>query len=107
MLHASGAIDQDVSGGIQRNLDTAGIQTDGVAKRNQFVSTLGRHGPGDDRRLEHRALWRPNFPLDKCGAHFGRQDHPRAGMGASPGDGLATHIHHGGLVAVVNMGKHR
>jgi hypothetical protein len=31
MLHASGAIDQDVSGGIQRNLDTAGIQTDGVA----------------------------------------------------------------------------
>ena len=58
-------------------------------------------------RLEHRTLWRPDFTLDECGAHFGRQDHPRAGMCASPGDGLATHIHHGGLVAVVNMGKHR
>ena len=77
------------------DLDTARVQAQRVAERDQLVGALGGHGAGDDRGVEHRPLGGGKARSGQRARYLGRQAHARFSERAPRRHRLAANVDHG------------
>ena len=101
-MHPAAAINHDTVA-VGLDVDLAILQSERMAKRNQFMRSFRCHDTRNDGRRKYGSFFRRDLVVAQFRNHRVRQFHDRPGVRLAIRSSLVPDVHHGRLIAFVDM----